>query len=124
TDQVTQLVRDDALVYRQIDTAHTGEYRIVKTYVSDPRRPALLVDVRFASLSGRPYQVYVLSDPSLTNDGMDDTGTSQGSALLAHDGTTGSALVGRPAFTQVSNGYLGVSDGWTDLKDDFRLDWS
>ena len=26
-------------------------------------------------------------------------------------------------FLRVSCGYVGVSDGWTDLHDDFRMDW-
>ena len=29
-----------------------------------------------------------------------------------------------PAFTRTSSGYLGTSDGWTDLRSDFRMDWA
>lgn len=29
-----------------------------------------------------------------------------------------------PAPRKVSSGYLGASDGWTDLRDDRRMDWS
>ncbi len=35
-----------------------------------------------------------------------------------------SALVAAPAFTRTSNGFVGTSDGWTDLASDRTLDWS
>ena len=30
----------------------------------------------------------------------------------------------RPAFTATSSGYLGTSDGWTDLAGDHTMDWT
>ena len=57
TTHRVELVDDHSLTYRQIDTAKSGAYRIVKTYVSDPARTTLLVDVRFQSLTGLPYPV-------------------------------------------------------------------
>ena len=84
----------------------------------------MLVDVRFQSLTGEKYAVYVLLDPALNMTGDDDTGRSgERGALLSNDGAVSSALVARPALVRTSSGYLGVSDGWTDLRDDFRLDW-
>jgi hypothetical protein len=122
TTQRTLLTDERSLSYQQIDTAKSGRYRITKTYATDPARSALLVDVDFQSLDGRPYQVYALYDPSLSAAG-DDTGASQGDALVAHDAATASALVARPAFRDTSSGFLGVNDGWTDLRDDFRMDF-
>lgn len=43
-------------------------------------------------------------------------------ALIAADGGIASALVSSPALTRTSSGFLGTSDGWTDLKSDFTLD--
>jgi glucoamylase len=54
---------------------------------------------------------------------LDDSGGSQGDALTARDSKTGSALVASPGFTETSTGYLGSSDGWQDLRGDFRMDW-
>jgi GH15 family glucan-1,4-alpha-glucosidase len=34
-----------------------------------------------------------------------------------------STLLARPAFSAVSSGFLGTSDGWTDLESDFRMDF-
>jgi glucoamylase len=92
--------------------------------VTDPARSAVLVDVRFESLTGRPYKLYVLADPALSNTGDDDRGARRGDALVAYDATNASAVAASPALRAGSSGYLGASDGWTDLRDDHRLDWS
>jgi glucoamylase len=113
-----------SLTYRQVNTDRSGRWRITKTYVTDPRRSAVLVKVRFESLTGRPYKLYALLDPALSNTGNDDVGETRGHALVARDDTLASALVSKPAATRVSSGYLGKSDGWTDLRDDFRMDWT
>jgi glucoamylase len=126
TDATThnvQLVDDRALEYRQIDTDKDGKYRITKTYVTDPARSTVLIDVTFESLTGKPYQLYALYDPSLSNGGDNDTATSEGGQLLASDGKAASALIGSPTFERGSSGYLGTSDGWTDLKNDYTMDW-
>ena len=123
TNQHVELVDKRSLTYRQINTAKSGRYRIIKTYVTDPARNALLVDVRFQSLTGRPYQVYAYVDPSLSNDGNDDSGTTSHGALLTQDAAAGSALVAEPSFGRTSTGYLDASDGWVDLRDDHRMDW-
>ena len=113
-----------SLTYRQVNTARSGRWRITKTYVTDPRRSAVLVNVRLESLTGRPYKLYALLDPALSNTGDDDVGETRGHALVARDDKLASALVSEPAPTRVSSGYLGKSDGWTDLRDDFRMDWA
>jgi len=116
TTHEVQLVDGRALEYRQIDTDIEKKYRITKTYVTDPARSTLLVDVTFESLTGQPYQLYALYDPSLSNGGDNDTATSQNGQLLATDGKVASALVSAPGFGQTSSGYKGTSsDGWIDL---------
>jgi glucoamylase len=122
----TRLADPKALVYRQVDTEKSGRWRITKTYVTDPRRATVMVNVDFRSLTGRPYRLYALYNPRLSNgavDRPDDSGRSEGGALLARDGAMGSALVAAPAFTETSSGYLGTSDGWQDLRADHRMDW-
>ena len=60
--------------YRVVNTAKSGDYRIEKTYITDPRDPRCWSTCAFMSLTGDPYQVYILQDPSLGDDGTDDTG--------------------------------------------------
>jgi glucan 1,4-alpha-glucosidase len=124
TLQEIQLVDPRALVYRQVNTARSGKYRITKTYVTDPRRDAMLVDVAFEPLDGGSYRLYVLHDPSVGNSGMGDTARTEGGALVAEDGDVASALVSSPAFEQTSSGYLGASDGWEDVRNDHTMNWS
>jgi glucoamylase len=124
TTHEVELVDERALVYRQINTAKSGAYRITKTYVTDPQRSSVLIDVKFESLTGEPYDLYVLYDPSLANGGDDDSARSADDRLLARDSQAGSALVTDPPLERTSSGYLGTSDGWTDLADDFTMDWT
>src|SRR3954471_10892589 len=103
TTHVTQLVDPKSLTYRQINTAKSGAYRITKTSAEDPARNTLLVRVRYESLKGKKMNLSVRYDPSLTNDGSDDSGTASGSMLLASDGKTASALAATPEFVATSN---------------------
>jgi glucoamylase len=123
TTREVQLVDERALVYRQINTK-TGKYRITKTYITDPDRPTVLVDVTFESLTGKPYQLYALYDPSLDNGGDEDSGVVRDAALVATDGDVASALVTSPDLGRRSTGYKGTSDGWQDLMNDYRMDWN
>jgi len=127
TDSTThevELVDERALVYRQVNTDIGDKYRITKTYITDPARSSVLVDVTFESLTGEPYQLYALYDPSLDNGGDDDAATRSGARLLASDASVASALVAAPEFGQTSNGYKGTSDGWADLQNDYTMDWN
>src|SRR3954447_11546108 len=110
TTHVTQLAAPRSLTYQQVNTAKSGAYRITKTYAEDPARNTLLVRVRFESLTGKKLSLSVRYDPSLTNDGSDDSGTASGSTLLASDGKTASALAATPAFVATSNDHPGGGD--------------
>src|SRR5215210_726200 len=125
TTHEVQLVDEKALEYRQVNTDKTGNYRITKTYVTDPARSTVLLDVNFESLTGKPYQLYALYDPSLDNGGREssDSGSVRNTALVATDGDVASALVASPDLAERSTGYKGTSDGWQDLKNDYRMDW-
>jgi glucoamylase len=115
-----------SLTYRIINTARSGDWRITKTFVTDPKRSTVLQKVKFTSLTGKPYRLFLLHDPSLNMTGNNDTGSSDAAgALLSNDPeNVSSAVITRPALTRTSSGYLGTSDGWTDLKSDHRMDWS
>ena len=80
--------------------------------------------VHFESLTKEPLHLYVVYDPSLSGNGDDDSGSTVGSSLVASDAKSGSALVSSPAFTETSSGYLGTSDGWTDLSSHDAMDWN
>jgi glucoamylase len=123
TVQRTTLLDPRSLTYRQVNTDKQHRWRLTKTYVADPGRSTVAVDVRFQSLTGRPYELYVLADPSLSNNGDDDSGNCTNSALVAHDQQSAAALITRPALAAGSCGFKGVSDGWSDLSAHKRMLW-
>ena len=132
TTHRTEVLDPRALTFRQVNTAKSGYYTITKTYVSDPHRNTVLIDIQCDSTIAA--DVYVYYDPSLNNSGMHDSAWTEGNALLAVDGDKASALIsssgfaptsvlirdsGRIAYSadlETSNGYLGTSDGLTELK--------
>ena len=111
----------DGLTYEQTITDDQRRWKLRKTYVTDTARTSVLIDVDFVSLTGRPYQVYAVADPDLTNEGSDDSARSQGAIAVASDAKTAAALTAEPAFSRTSVGYSGSSDGITQLKKSFTL---
>src|SRR5690242_4434792 len=47
TEHRVELVDPRSLTFRQVNTARSGRYRLTKTYVTDPDKDVLLIDVRF-----------------------------------------------------------------------------
>ena len=90
----------NALTFRQINSAKSGQYTITKTYITDPRRNTVLIDIDFDSRTDAQLSVYY--DPSLNNSGMHDSAWSAGDALLAVDGNKASALMSSCGFTEVT----------------------
>ena len=117
----TQLVAGRTLTYRETDTGRHRAWRLVTTYVTDPDRSALRVDVRFSSPDERRYRLYTVYEPTLSNTPSDDSGRTRGHTLVAWDARAASALRSAPAFTATSNGFRGVNDGWRDLRADGRM---
>jgi glucoamylase len=122
-DVRTTLTDPRSLSYRQTFTERSGRWRLTATYTTDPARPAVLADLTFTTSAGRAYDVYAVYDPALANTRGGDSGRTREGVLVATDGAVASALAGSPAFTATSSGFRGVSDGWTDLLADGRLDW-
>ena len=108
-----------ALTFRQINVAKTGAYTITKTYTSDPRRNSVLMDVNFELTKTGPCgcDLYVYYDPALNNSGMHDSAITDGDWLIAWDGDKASALtVIDASLDQQTNGFVGTSDGLTQLR--------
>jgi glucoamylase len=107
-----------ALIFRQVNTAKSGAYTISKTYVTDPERSSVLIDVGVQWNSPGVFKgsLYVYYDPSLNNSGMHDTGGRDGDWLVASDADKASALTSTSGFGEETNGYLGTSDGLTQLR--------
>jgi glucoamylase len=117
-----QQTDEGALIFRQTNRAPDGQFQIAKTYVTDPQRNTVLIDVSFSATP--KYSLYVLYDPSLKNSGYGDTGYSEENALIAQKDDVASALIGSTKFEKTSSGFAGASDGYTDLLLHHQLSWA
>lgn len=122
-------IEDDVLGYRVISSNPTAPYRITKEIISDPHQPSVLIHV---FLDGddeclRRLQVYALIAPHLQMGGWGNSARRLSVAgkniLVAWKGQTYLAFGSNLGFSRTSCGYVGFSDGWQDLHDNFHLDW-
>ena len=124
-----------SLVWQATDGNPAHDWRITKRIFTDPASNALIQRVAFEALNGKSvsqFNLYVLHNPAVNNAGKNDnskTLTSLGRTLLvASEGNRASALgISLPWKNgMLSSGFVGSSDGWTDLLSgvaDKRMDW-
>jgi glucoamylase len=108
--------------YRIVNECLQGRYRITKTILADTQRDVLLQEIRFEPLLGTlaDYAVFALLAPHLENGGRGNDawiGAWKGVPMLfAQRAGTGLALACSVPFRTMSCGYVGVSDGWQQLR--------
>lgn len=118
-----------ALAFRQINSDVAGRYRITKETITDPRSAVVLVHTRYEALqpAADQYQLFLLVAPHLGNQGKQNNGRAiqlDGRDLLvAEREGTAIAVVASIPYLKRSCGFVGVSDGWTDLHQNLRMDW-
>ena len=128
--QEVAFIHPDALGYRLTGSCHQGRYRLLKEVISDPHQPCVLMNVKLecsdASLRPR-LQLYALLAPHLEVGGYGNTGWRMQAAgkwlLVARKDNVFVAMGCDCDFLRTSCGFVGASDGWTDLKDNYRMDW-
>lgn len=100
-----------------------GKYRITKEVICDPVRDCLLVNVRFETAS--PLHLYLLVDPQIADQGFENDawiGTYKDIPMLfARHRDTSMAAVCSVPYQQTTCGFVGKSDGLSDLKKHRRL---
>lgn len=128
-DSQVEALSDHALGFRVTNTDREKRYRIVKEIVADPHQACVLVQTRVEAKPAvlRELRLYALCAPHLEVGGWGNTGeviSVTGHRLLtAHKRGAWMALAASAPFVRASCGYVGVSDGWTDLADNYAMDW-
>jgi glucoamylase len=120
----TERPNEHALNYRVRSTAPEGRYALQKDILADPHLPCLLVrtrvEIRDPSLVGR-LKLYALAAPHLEVGGWGNSATVfnvLGHPILgAEKGEVSLAIGCTIPFSRASVGYVGSSDGWSDLRD-------
>ncbi|MDQ5845260.1 MAG: glycoside hydrolase family 15 protein [Acidobacteriota bacterium] len=119
TNHRLEVIDPSALVFRQVNTARNGSFVISKTYITDPRRSSVLINVSVQNGERKQCRcaIYLHYDPSLNNSGMHDSSWNDGNWMVASDGDKVSALtvVGAELIDR-TNGFLGTTDGLTQLR--------
>lgn len=129
TDSQTTRLSADAPGYRVINCDREGRYKIEKQIITAPHAACLLVQAKVTV--AEPYQdrikLYALLAPHLNVGGRDNSGLVEtvGERLLltAYRGENHLAMDCSSGFVKASCGYVGTSDGWTDLAENMRMDW-
>ncbi len=126
----TRRPSDRALGYEVLSDDPDGRYRIHKTVSSAPHLPCLLeqgrVEVEASDLASR-LRLFALAAPHLEVGGWGNNAAVQevlGQSILCaeRDGVALALGSSRP-FVRASVGYVGASDGWTDLSRHRDLTW-
>ena len=122
-------VSETALGFDVTNRENEGRYTVYKTILGDPYQNCLLIHVRVEASPEllSKLKMYVLCAPHLEIGGWHNNGEIRHigdyKVLLAHKGSTWLAIGATVPFTEASCGFVGVNDGWTDLADNYRLDW-
>lgn len=120
---------DHALGYRCTNSDPRGRYAIVKEIITDPhlscvlQRTKLTGDEDFVSR----LHLYALCAPHLEVGGWGNNGYvaefDGRKILMAQKNEMWLALAATVPFARTSCGYVGRSDGWTDIAHNFQMDW-
>ena len=124
-----EYIHPDSLGVRYINSDPQGRYRVIKEIITDPHRAVVLVHTRIEGHADllRRLKVYALLAPHLDGGGAGNSARALDVAghklLLAWKGSWALAMGATCGFSRVSCGFVGESDGWRDLTDNFAMDW-
>src|SRR5256886_12685376 len=104
-------------------------YRIEKEIITSPQQACVLIRTRVPALAGslETLRLFALLAPHLDGGGWGNSGfvavQNGREVLVAHKGPVWLALAATIPFLRCSCGYVGRSDGWTDLAENYEMDW-
>jgi len=128
-DHEFEYVDSDSLAVRVYNRDRDGRYTITKTIINDPHYPVVLTRVQIDANKEllERLRVYVLLAPHIEGGGMGNNARiieiAGYRAAIAWRNHTSLALTVDCGFDRASCGYVGQSDGWQDIHDDFQMDW-
>jgi glucoamylase len=123
-------IERDTLGYRIVSRDAEERYSLVKEVIADPHQPCVLINVQ---LQADPdwaarLRMFALLAPHLEVGGAGNSArrirVAGRDVLVAWKGGTYLAMgANGGGFVRTSCGYVGASDGWTDLKQNLQMDW-
>jgi len=129
TISTTEILDPGALGFKITNVDPDGRYSIEKQIITDPHLNCLLIHTKFnvaPAWRGRLH-LYVLCAPHLEIGGWHNNGEVMQAKgrhfLVAYRDNVHLALAPTTKFCRLSVGYVGTSDGWTDLAQNLKMDW-
>ena len=130
-ERTFEYIDADASAVRLTNSDPEGRYKIIKEIIADPHHPVVLI----ASACGR-RRAAAVADEGLCPAGAASgcraeqaipapcwTWRASASLLACKNGISLVMAASNGGFRRASCGYVGSSDGWQDLMDNFRMDW-
>jgi glucoamylase len=122
-----EYVKSGVPAFRITSECCEKRYRFVKEVVTDPDRDVLLMSTTFEPFANG-LNLYVLLDPHVGDSGGHNEGWvgkyKEIGMLFARREETALALACSSGFKKMSAGFIGRSDGWTDLHLHKQLRWN
>jgi len=119
----------NCLGFRVTNTNLERQYRIEKEIITDPHYACLLIRTTIDADESvlRELKLYALLAPHLDVGGRGNSGyldcVAGHDVLMAFKNSTWLAMGCSAPLLRRSCGYVGASDGWTDLSSNFQMDW-
>lgn len=129
-DHRTEYPEQGVLFYRLTNSDHKGRYRLIKEIIGEPHSSVLLMHTRLEILDPKlrgKLRLFALLAPHLDGTGQNNSArwhNTNGRKFFEAARNDVHMVFGcAPDFTRRSVGYVGHSDGWQDLMDNFKMDW-
>ncbi len=128
TEHKIKMPKPGIPAYHITNTCMENKYQITKEIVTDPLRDTVLQKISFSPTQKKEsFQLYVLLAPHLNDQGAGNSGwidEYKGEHMLfAENKGITLALACSSKFLKRSVGYVGTSDGWTDLHQHKTMEW-
>ncbi len=116
----------DCLLYRLTNTEANGRYKLIKHVLTDPHRSVLLIHTKLEILDESlrdKLRLYALLAPYGGGNSGQCFEIGDVKAIRAQREDVYLVMACSTGFSRRSVGYVGASDGWQDLMDNFKMDW-
>lgn len=131
TDHSVKWVGEGVPAFKIINTCKEKKYTIEKEIITDPCRNTVLQRVKFKATrknESSKYKLFLLLSPHIMDKGENNDGwikDYKGIPMLFanREGVTLAVASFYADFIKRSVGYVGTSDGYTDLKSHKKMEW-
>ncbi|MEO6820731.1 MAG: glycoside hydrolase family 15 protein [Ginsengibacter sp.] len=130
TDSEIKWIKEGVPAFHIINTCKEKKYSIEKEVITDPLRDVVLQKIKFTQLPGNEstqFKLFAILAPHISNKGFENDGWTEDhkgiKMIMANRDGISLAIASSAGFLKRSVGYVGASDGYTDLKEHKNMEW-